>query len=155
MNTGVQKYQMGNFGGMAAPKRAKQALLGDMQRLSESPQDAGLTSSERDQMTEEAARAAGAQSQAISTDLAQTGLGSGWSGQMAETARQAAGGVQNAVAAASSDAYKYSNQVARQFAQDTRARLEAQQERALQNAQFWSQQGINLAEMVPSLIGLG
>jgi hypothetical protein len=146
-------YSMGAFGGVAAPKRSKEALLGDLKRIQTNPQEAGLTLAEREGLTDEAKQAASAQAGTIATDIAQAGLGgTGWTGQLAESARQVGKNVSEAVAGASSDAYKYSNEVARQFARDTRARLEAQQERARQNAQFWAQKGIDIGQAVASAV---
>ncbi len=142
----LSDYKMTATGGIRAPKRAKKLILEDLKKATKSPQELGLSKSEREQITDEAKVAAEQQSRAAAENLAQAGLaGGGFTGQKAETARQAQKASAGAAAAASAGAQQLSKQLARQKYDQSRARLEAQQERARQNAQFWSQQGINLA----------
>jgi hypothetical protein len=145
----LSDYKMTATGGIRAPKRAKQSILGDVKR--DAMGEGGLSQSQKEAMGEEARVAGAQQGKTVAEDLAQAGLGSGWSGQMAEAARQTTKGSAAAGAMGSADASKYSEGLARQFAKETKARLEAQQNRSRQNAQFWSQQGLNMAKAIPGL----
>ncbi len=145
----LSDYKMTSSGGIRAPKRAKKMILDDLKKATKSPQEMGLSKSEREQMTDEAKVTATQQARAASEDLAQAGLaGGGFTGYKAEGARQAQKASSGAAAAASAGAQQLSKQLAKQKYDQTRARLEAQQERSRQNAQFWAQQGVNLARGV-------
>ena len=141
----LDDYKQNIFGSMSAPKRAKQLLLADLKKARTSPQEMGLSKSEREQITSEATLAAEQQARAGAEQLAQAGLaGGGFTGQKAEGARQAQKSSAGAAAAASASAGQLSKQLAQRRYDQTRSRLEAQQERARQNSQFWCQQIPNM-----------
>jgi len=141
----LSDYKMTATGGVRAPKRAKQALLSDLKKAAKSPQEMGLSKSQREGMVDEANVAAQQQARAAAENLATAGLSSGWSGQTAEAARQAQRSSAGAAAAASAGAQQLSQQLARQRYDQTRARLEAQQERSRQNAQYWGGKAVDAA----------
>jgi len=142
----LSDYKKAAFGSIRAPARAKEALLSDLQKAAQSPQELGLSKSQREGIADEATVKATQTAKEGAQDLAQAGLaGGGYTGQKAEGARQASKAGAGAGAAAGAGATQMGLQLARRSYDQTRARLEAQQERARQNAQFWSQQGVNIA----------
>jgi hypothetical protein len=145
-------YETTAFGGVKAPKRAKQLLLQDLKKGAKSPQEMGLSASQKEQMADTIKLEQQQQARAAAEDLKQSGLaGGGFTGYKAEQARQGQKQAAEGAGAATAGAERVSLQLAQQRQDKTRNRLEAQQERARQNAQFWSQQGINLAA---GIIGL-
>jgi len=131
---------------MKSGRRHKQILMGNLKRLQTNPREAGLSTSQQEEMASAGADAAARQSGKIAEDLSTAGLGSGWSGQMAEAARQGTRQASAAGAAARADAYKYSDQLAKQFAKETRAGLERQFERRREDQKFWGKQAVEMGK---------
>lgn len=139
-------YNLTATGGIRAPKRSKKMILANLKKAAKSPQEMGLSKSQREQITDEAKVEATQAAKEAAQDVSQAGLaGGGYTGQKAEVARQSGKAAADASGAASAGAQQLSQQIAKLKYDQYETKLKAQQERASRNAQFWSQQGINMA----------
>jgi len=148
-------YSMGAAGSMQAPKRAKEYLLQDLKKMDQG--NLGLSSAQKQQMTQSAQQAAAAQAGAQQADLRQKQMaaGSGFSGYEAEASRQLATGAGEAAAGTAQKADVLGAQMAQTREKETRGRLERQQERSRDNARYWAQFGVDVNESVAAIVAMG
>jgi len=147
-------YTVNWTGGIEAPTRAKEYLLDDLQRMAGG--GLGYSQAQRQQMAGAAQQAAAGQIGTQQKQLRRGGMaGPGtFSGYEAEASRQMAGGAAEVGARAALQADVQSNQLAMQQAAEIRGRLERQQERAEDDARYWTQFALNMNESMASIGGM-
>jgi hypothetical protein len=131
-------------------KRSKALLLEDLERMRSG--ELGLSKSEIMSMAGQAAEQAGASAQAQQAAIQQQSMASSGAGRGAfkgQAAKAAAGlneATTSAAAQATSEANQFSKQLAHGQRQEIMSRLGQQQDRGRQNAQYWSNFGLNVVD---------
>lgn len=127
-----------------AARAQKEMLQKDLKRL-ENPMSLGLTDPQKKQMIADATSAANAQQQAQVSQLGQQALaGTGvQSGAIRQAATDVASHASDAAVGASANVEDLNARLIQQEADRIRGALDAQREKARENAQFWAKLGID------------
>ena len=127
-----------------AARAQKEMLQKDLKRL-ENPMSLGLTDPQKKQMIADATSAANAQQQAQVSQLGQQALaGTGvQSGALRQAQADVAAHATDAAVGASANVEDLNARLIQQEADRIRGALDAQREKASENAQFWAKLGID------------
>lgn len=139
-----------------AARAQKDMLQADLKRLQENPSSLGLTEPQKKQMIADATQAANAQQQAQVTQLGQQALAGTdvQAGALRTAATDVATHAADAAVGASANVEDLNARLIQQEADRIRGELDAQRQKARENAQFWSTLGINsFTSILGTLVG--